>query len=142
MRVFFDTSIIIASLLSPTGGSTKVLQYVHLGYIIGVTSQTVIDELLEEKKYKKLQKSKTELENFVAKSGLLVRKRLSIKDVTPYFDIIVQEDAHLIAGAKKTKCSHLLTLDKKHVIRPDLQKLVSPLRIVSPKELLEEILKK
>ena len=54
--------------------------------------------------------------------------------------MIDDEDAHLIAGANLTRCSYLVSLDKKHVLKLDIKKNFLPLRIVSPKELLEEIL--
>lgn len=34
---------------------------------------------------------------------------------------------------------YLVTLDKKHLLRPEIKARFLPLRIVSPKELLEEI---
>jgi len=48
MRVFFDASVIIAALLSAGGGSSQLLKYVKLGKIVAITSQTVIEEILEE----------------------------------------------------------------------------------------------
>lgn len=140
MKVFFDASIIIASVLSNTGGSSLLFEYVRLGKIIGITSQTAIDEVLEEDKPKKLHKSKKELEQFIASSGLLVRKRIRLQDISAYQGMIDIEDAHLIAGAKLTGCEYLVTLDKKHLLREDIQKRFLPLKIVSPKDLLEKII--
>ncbi len=64
MRVFFDASVIIAAMLSPTGGSAYVLKYAKAGKIVGITSQTVINEILDEDKTKRLKKSKAEIEDF------------------------------------------------------------------------------
>ena len=139
MRVFFDASVIIAALLSPTGGSSMLLQYVKARVIIGITSQTVLEEILEEDKPKKLKRSREEIGEFIARSGLIVRESITTKEVALYKDDVDEEDAHLFAGALLTKCSHLVSLDKKHVVRPDIQKKFLPLRIVTPKELLEEI---
>lgn len=142
MRVFFDASVVIAALLSPTGGSAKVFKLVKLGLIKGITSQTVIEEILEEDKPSKIKKSKEDIENFIAKSGLIIRKLVTVDEIEPYQNLIDPDDAHLIAGANLTKCQYLVTLDKKHLLRPDIQKKFLPLRIVSPKELLEEIITK
>ncbi len=138
-RVFFDASIIIAALLSKTGGSSLLFQYIKRGKIIGITSQTAIGETLEEDKPKRIKRSKEEIEQFIAHSGLVVRESITLEEIAPYKDLVDVEDAHLIAGAKLTKCTHLVTLDKKHLLREDIQKRFLPLRIVSPKELLEEI---
>ncbi len=141
MRVFFDASVIIAALLSPTGGSSLLLQYIKTRTIIGITSQTVLEEMLEEDKPKKLKRSHEEIGKFIAHSGLIVRESINAQEIAPYKNDVDEEDAHLFAGALLTKCSYLVSLDKKHVVRPDIQKKFLPLRIVTPNELFEEILK-
>lgn len=140
MRVYFDASIIIASLLSPNGGSSLLFEYVKRKKIIGITSQTTLEEILEEEKYEKLKKSKEEIEQFIVQSNLVIRDPITIYEISPYQGLIDTEDAHLIAGAILTKCSHLVTLDKKHLLRVDIQQKFLPLVILSPKELLEEII--
>ncbi len=140
MRVYFDASVIIAALLSKTGGSSLLVKYIKQCRITGVTSQTVVDEVLEEEVMKRIKKSKKKIEHFIAQSKLAVRESITAEEITPYKDQVDVKDAHLIAGANLTKCSHLVTLDKKHLLREDIQKRFLPLRIVSPKELLEEIL--
>lgn len=137
MRVFFDASVIIASLLSSTGGSSKLFEFVKKDKFVGITSQTALEEVLD--KTEKIKKSKEEIEDFVVKSGLIVRKSITFKEVIPYQGLVDIEDAHLIAGAVLTKSSHLVSLDKKHLLRKDIQKKFLPLSIVSPKELLQEI---
>ncbi len=140
MRVFFDASVIIAALLSTTGGSALLLKYIKAGKIIGITSQTAINEVLEEDKTKKLKKSKAEIENFIARSMLAVREEITLEEIEPYRKRVDVEDAHLIAGATLTKCAYLVSLDKKHLVREDVKRKFLPLKIVSPKELIEEIL--
>ena len=139
MRVYFDASIIIAGLLSPTGGSAQLFRFIKLGIITGITSQTAIEEVMEEDKPKRIKRSMEEIEQFIAESGLIVREAITEEEIGPYQDQVDKEDAHLVAGAKLTKCTHLVTLDKKHLLRPDIQEKFLPLRIVSPKEVLEEI---
>ena len=139
MRVFFDASVIIAALLSPNGGSSQLLKYVQLSKIAGITSQTVIEEILEEDKFKKIKKSQREIEQFIVDNRLIIRKQITIGEIEPYQGLVDIEDAHLIAGANLTRCRHLVTLDKKHLLRPDIQKKFLPLKIVSPGQLLEEL---
>lgn len=139
MRVFFDASVIIAALLSPTGGSSQLFQFIKSGKIVGITSQSVIEEVLEEGKPQKIKKSKEEIEQFIAISTLMVRKIITMEEIAPYENLVDIEDAHLIAGANLTKCSHLVTLDKKHLLRSDIQKRFLPLAIISPGELLQKL---
>src|SRR4051794_38009371 len=138
-RVFFDASVLIAAFLSPMGGSALLLQFIKTGDIVGVTSQTAIDEVLEEDKPTKLKKPKQEIERFIVASGLVVREAITRTEIEPYQDLIDAEDVHLIAGANLTNCSHLVSLDKKHVLREDIKERFLPLKIVSPKELLQEL---
>lgn len=58
MIVFFDASVIIAALLSPTGGSAMLFKYIKLGIIVGITSQTAIEEIIQEDKPTKINRSK------------------------------------------------------------------------------------
>lgn len=139
MKVFFDASVIIAAMLSSTGGSALLFQYIKLGEITGITSQTVIDEVIEKDKAKKLKRSKQDIERFISQSGLLVRKRVTPSEIVTYQDSVDIKDAHLIAGARLTKCAYLVSLDKKHLLKAEIKEKFLPLRIVSPKELLEEI---
>lgn len=139
MRVFLDASVLIAALISPTGGSSLLLKYVAAGKVTGIISQTVIEEILEEDKFAKIKKTKIEIEQFIAQSSLIVRKPITVEEIKPYQDLIDIEDAHLVAGANLTKCQFLVSLDKKHVLRPDIQKKFLPLKIVSPGQLLEKI---
>lgn len=139
MRVYFDASVLIAALLSPSGGSALLLKYVKSKRLIGITSQTALEEIFD--KTEKFKRSKDEVKEFIADSSLLIRESISIEEISPYQDVVHREDTHLIAGAFLTKCTHLVTLDKKHLLREEVQKKFSSLRIVSPKDLLEEIIK-
>ena len=139
MRVFFDASVIIAAFLSPQGGSAMLLRFIKHGDITGITSQTVVAEVLEEDKPAKLKRTKAEMERFIAESGLLVREAVTPAETAPYRGIIDAEDAHLVAGATLTNCSHLVSLDKRHVLRDDVRQRFLPLKIVSPKELLQAL---
>ena len=139
MRVYFDASVLIAALLSPSGGSALLLKYLKSKRLIGITSQTALEEIFD--KTEKLKRSQDEVEQFIADSSLLVRESISIEEINPYQNAVHREDAHLIAGAFLTKSTHLVTLDKKHLLREEVQKKFSSLRIVSPKDLLEKIIK-
>src|SRR3712207_9356501 len=92
MRVFFDASVIIAALLSRTGGSAFLLRFIKTERIVGVTSQTVIDEVLEGDKPQKLNTPKEEIELFIAESGLVVCEAITAPEIEPYRGLIDAED--------------------------------------------------
>ncbi len=139
MKVHFDASVIIAALLSSTGGSALLLQFVKDGLIIGIVSQNALDEVMEEDKAKRVKRSRREIERFIAETGVIVMGTIAEEEIAPYHGQVDSEDAYLITGANLTGCTYLVTLDKKHLLRPDIREKFLPLCIVSPKEMLEEI---
>lgn len=141
MKVFFDASVIIASLLSPTGGSSQLFKFIKAGIITGFTSENVLEEILEERKFIKLNKTRQEIEGFTAQSGLIIREKVTEDEIKPFLGEIDKDDAHLIAAAKHVKCHYLVSLDKKHVLKIEVRKKFLPLIIVSPKELLQVLVK-
>lgn len=133
-KVYFDASVIIAALLSSSGGSAKLVTCIHPGLIAGITSQTVIDEVLEHSE--KMNISPGEIQDYIALSSIVVRKRVTTEEIKPYRQEVDPDDAHVVAGALLTNCAYLVTHDKKHLLKPEIQKHFKPLHILSPKELL------
>ena len=136
-KIFFDASVIIAAILSPTGGSAKLLKFAKNNTIVAITSQTVIDEVIDHTE--KIRKTPEEISLFVKESGLLVRERVTQMKIEKVSGIVDSTDAHLVVGARGAECQYLLTLDKKHLLRSDIRKNVAPLRILNPKELPEKL---
>lgn len=138
IKVYLDASIIIAAFISKTGGSAKVLDLIRENKIMGITSQTVVDEI--EEHLDKFKKTKSELVALLRKSKILIRERIKISEIEPYISDIDQDDAHLIAGANLTECDFLISLDKKHLLREDIRNKVKPLKILSPGEFLSYLI--
>ena len=136
-KVFFDASVVIAALLSPTGGSAKLLGFAKNKKIVAITSQTVIDEVTDHTE--KIRKTPEKIFSYVKESGLLVRERVTQTEIEKVSGIVDSTDAHLIVGARGAACQYLVTLDKKHLLRSDIRKNVAPLHIVNPKELLKKL---
>ena len=136
-KVFLDASVIIAALLSPSGGSAKVIEFARQRLVVGIVSQTVIFEV--EAKSAKIKRSEVQIGEFINKNRILVRGRINLSQIEPYVGKVELDDAHVVAGAQLTKCDYLVTLDKKHLLREDIRREFKPLKIVSPKEILEEL---
>lgn len=133
-KIYLDASVIIAGILSPNGGSAKIIELSSLGIFICLTSQTVIEEI--EEHTLKINKGKQEIQKYIVSSNILVREKILLSEIEKIKKIDT-DDAHLIVGAKLTKCDFLVTLDKKHLLKPDIKKYFKPLKIVTPGELLE-----
>jgi putative PIN family toxin of toxin-antitoxin system len=137
VKVFFDASVIIAAMLSPAGGSAYLLDTARKSLLVAITSQTVIDEV--KSKTAKIKRSDNEINSFIMEKGILVRHRITAKEIENYERRIALHDAHLIAGAKLTKCNFLVSLDKKHVLKQQTKRRFLPLKTVSPAELIANL---
>lgn len=133
-KIYLDASVIIAALLSENGGSAKVIKLSKLGYFVTITSQTVIEEI--EKHTLKIKKDKGEIQKFIINSKILVREKILLSEIKKVKEVDI-DDAHLIVGAKLTECDFLITLDKKHLLKPNIKKYFKSLKIVTPGKLLE-----
>lgn len=139
IKVYLDASVIIAALLSPAGGSAKLLEFVKLGVVVGVASQTVIDEIEEHSL--KIKKSHKEIREFIQENSILVRERIDEFELGSFKNLIEEEDIHVAVGARLTKCDYLVTLDKKHLLKEEVKEILKPLKVVSPKEVLQDLIK-
>lgn len=137
VKIYFDASVIIAAILSKTGGSAKLLQFARLGVIAAVTSQTAAEEV--EGHALKIDKTLTEIRQFIKDNKIVVREKISKTEEEPYLGLVEEDDIHIVVGAKSTKCDFLITLDKKHLLKKEVKKLLKPLKVVSPKEYLEKL---
>ncbi|MDO8498288.1 MAG: PIN domain-containing protein [bacterium] len=136
LKVYLDASVIIAALLSSSGGSAKVIQIAKLAHLALITSQNVVEEVEEHSL--KIKRDKKIIQKFIAHSGILVRERILLSAIESVEGIDL-EDRHLIAGAKLTECNLLVTLDKKHLLKGEVKDSFKPLKIVTPGELLENL---
>jgi putative PIN family toxin of toxin-antitoxin system len=134
LKLFLDASVIIAALLSPMGGSAKLIEFIKLRQVFGITSRTVVDEI--ESKTDKIRKTREQIGKFITSNLIIVRKRVTFEEIESFVGLVEAEDAHLIAGAKLTNCDYLVTLDKKHLLKPDIKNKFKPLKIVPPAEIL------
>ena len=130
---FLDSSVLFTATNSPTGGSSKLftIKKVEL-----TTSKVVLTEV-ERNVRKKLQSY--HLERFFMLAGKLaiaeqVPHRALIKEAKK---VIVEKDVVILAEAKHAKTDFLVTLDKKHFLKPSVKKFLKPQKVLTPKILLE-----
>ena len=133
-KVFLDASVVIAAILSSSGGSAKILSLAKKNKILAIISHTVVLEVLEHKE--KIGKTEDEINNFLMRNKIVVREEINHEEAGKYTGLVDKDDAHLIAGAKLTECNYLVSLDKKHVL--SLGNKFSPLKIVNTKEFLNK----
>jgi len=133
--VFFDASVLFSALYSSSGGSFALVKQVRKGTIRGITSQTVIEEL-KENSAKFVHINQSMIDQFVIDNNFIVCDSISSEEIDPWIGKIEEKDIHVIVGTLSTRCSYLVTLDKKHLDNKKIHDLCKEIQIVSPKKLL------
>lgn len=132
-KAVLDTSVMIAGILSPFGGSGKIIEACQRGIILcGVSSSsyTEIERNIEKFPSNTLVKF-TELVNKYFKEI-----RPSSRLVDSFSQFVDPDDAHLLAVSKNWKADFLVSLNRKHLVENPQAQKASPAKIVSPKELI------
>lgn len=139
-RVFFDASALIAAAASPSGGSALVASVCKLGLGTPLVSRLVLREAERNLRGK-----------FPATALLGFYKLLGdieprvVPDPTPAAlrkatAVVPAKDAHVLAGARAGKATHLLTLDRRHFLGAKTREAILPIIVCTPGEFLRAIL--
>ena len=133
VKVVVDTSVIVAALLSPTGGSSKVIAAIKGDQIRGLISGSTRNEV--ERNIAKFRPSFLDEFNYLIKHHF----REIVPDpglVDALGKFVDPDDAHLLAVCKTANADFLVSLNRKHLLdNKDAQSAVRA-RIVSPKDLI------
>lgn len=132
--VFFNASVVLAGLYSPSGGSAKLLKWTKQKLIRGLISEIVMDEVLRHTQ--KIGFIKEQLQKDVTAIFHQISPAPSSGAVREYYDRVLDlGDAHILASCKQLGVDFLVTLDKKHLL--SLSEKIKTFKIVSPKQLIE-----
>lgn len=113
-KVFLDTSIFLASLRSPSGGSSEVLRYAVVGAVEAFLSKDVIDEVARH-----VHEVEPTLRSLLLLN--LAAIPLGVISVTPEevawaATFTHAKDSFIVAAAHKAGVDYLVTLDKRHLL--------------------------
>lgn len=133
--VFFNASVIIAGVLSPRGGSAKVINWVKSGKIQGVISEIIFNEVLRHSD--KIDKSGEVLESEILKFNFMIVKAPSKLDSKFEKLVLDPGDVHVLTSALQCKVKYLVTLDAKDIL--SLTNKVKDFNIVTPGQLIKKL---
>ncbi|MEG6522471.1 putative toxin-antitoxin system toxin component, PIN family [Desulfotomaculum sp. 1211_IL3151] len=133
-KVFFDSSVLIASLASPEGASNMLLSLCEMGLIIPVISEKVVTEVVRNIE-KKLPHC---LPHYHSLFKILPFELADPTDelLKEAERLINKKDADILAAAINSKVDYLVSLDK-HFFEADFSSL--NIKAYSPGELLKNI---
>lgn len=135
LKVFLDTSALIAGVASSRGAARAVLQLAEIGLIEVIVSRQVIveaDRNIEEK----LPKMLNEYREFMELLAPVLIDDPRQKEVERFLKVINYDDAPILASAVGSGADFLITWDKKHFIGKNIH-IHSNLKIVTPGEILK-----
>lgn len=141
IKIFIDSSVIIAGLISAEGGSAKVLSLCESGIIEGWISRQVVDEV-EKTMKNKAPYLCVHFEKLKIKAKLKILEKVKNKNLLSAKSwIMYKNDVPILAAAKDLNVDVLLTLDLRHFIKDPMVSKKSGLIIMTPGNFLKGFLK-
>lgn len=135
--LFLDSSVFIAALLSPWGGSFRICQESHENRLRLYINKYVLAEanaVLGRKYPNRLRY----LPDLLLFAKITVKTNPDESLLERYLNLIHPEDAPILAGAVKARTDFLVTLDRKDFMAEKLRKTSLPLIIVTPQTFFQE----
>ncbi len=141
-RIFLDSSVLVAASASKTGASALILGYCRLKKISGYVSLDTIGEARKNVNLKLKKINKERFIYFLRFSNLILASQPSAEEIAQSEQAVNPKDAPILAAALKSSASFLITLDKKHFLKPKVINFSKPLKIISPGEFVLKHLKR
>lgn len=133
LKIFLDTSVVLSGLASPMGGSRKLFEAAKAKKLKLVTSSYVIEETAAH--LKKLKINPDYLRELLFTKTVILLPDPPEKMIEKFSLAVADpDDAHILAAAVFSGANILISLDKKHILKPKVKKALRPILINSPKE--------
>ncbi|MBM4404859.1 MAG: PIN domain-containing protein [Chloroflexi bacterium] len=136
-RLFLDASLLVAAARSPQGGSATVLQLCAHGLCRAIVTEKV---LLEARVNIAEKFGAAELARFyeqLASAKPEIAPPPSEDAVRRCQPLTTAKDVHVLAAAIDSKASHLLTLDRRHLLTPAIQRAGLSFAVLTPGDFLK-----
>ena len=134
IKVFLDTSVLIAGVASLTGASAAVLDLCEAESLQMVISRQVLVEA-DRNFSAKLPGLVNEFRQFIRNLVPLMVEDPPAAAVERAAGLIDRKDAAILAAAIESKVEFLITLDKKHFLKQKVQRNI-PIEICTPSDFL------
>ena len=137
--LFLDASVLVAASRSPNGGSAAVLEVCAGRRFRAALSFKV---LLETRRNIQQKFGQAELIRFyqqLAAMEPLMVPPPSADRLKLCASVTSEKDAHVLAAALDSRAAYLLTLDRRHFLRPAVHAFAAPMRIATPGEFLQAL---
>lgn len=136
IKIFIDTSIILAACKSKSGGSSYIFMLCRKGKVQGYISRYVIYEAKTKSPSLLTQQEKKRLNFLLLQCKLIITSEPLEKDIQKCTKVIEKKDAPILAAAKSMNVHYLLTLNTKDFMKEKVKKWIHPIQIATPKDFL------
>lgn len=137
---FLDASVVIAATLSATGASRAVLLLAEPGVVEVRWTPRILREAHRNLAVKGGPFATRQLLRLLAGHRNWEVPDVDDQAVDRWAGTVHAKDAHVLAGAEGAGATHLLTLDRVHLLRP-LASASLPFRVCAPSDFLQEVRK-
>lgn len=124
VKVFIDANVWIAGAASPKGGARRILDWGEEKLVQVFTSQQAFQEA-RNNVIKKLPRALPAFERLIKATNPRVVRQPSQRRIVEVEKLIHPKDAPILAAAIKGNVDYFVTLDKRHFMKPSVQKAVS-----------------
>ena len=138
IKIFIDTSIILAASKSKSGGSSYVFMLCRKVKIQGYISRYVIYEAKTKSPSLLSQHEKQRLNFLLLQCNLILVAEPLDRDIQAYTMVIEKKDAPILAAAKSVNIHYLLTLNTKDFMKEKVRDSMRPIQITTPKDFLQK----
>lgn len=134
IKVFIDTSVLIAGVSSVTGASAAVLDLCEAEVLQMVVSRQVLVEA-DRNFSAKLPNLVIQFRRFIQNLAILMVEDPPAKAVERAASLIHLKDAPILAAAMESEADYLITLDKKHFLKQKVRRNI-PIEVCTPADFL------
>ncbi len=135
IRVFIDTSVLIAGVASVTGAPAAVLDLCEAEIIQMVISRQVLIEA-DRNFSAKLPNLVSQFRQFIRNLAPLMVEDPPAAAMERAATLIDRKDAAILAAGIEAEVDYLITLDKKHFLKPKVRRNI-PIEVCAPADFLK-----
>ena len=139
-RVFLDASVSIAAAASNEGASALVLEICKRGKATALVTRLVLLEVERNLQAKLDDRVLLNFYNLLAEIYPEIVPPTDIEELYEAGTVVAEKDAHVLAGARKSSATHLITLDCKHFLSEEIKLAILPIIACTPGEFLQMLL--
>lgn len=138
-RLFLDASVLIAAAGSAEGGSALLLDICRVSKTPLLVTRLVLREAERNIQEKLDETALLRFYQLIGEIDVQVIRRASSGELKAAAEVVAVKDAHVLAGARNGKATHLITLDRKHFLQKAQRESMLPIVACTPGEFLETL---